>query len=298
VRDRDDVREIAAVATETYGGFGTRVNGAGSFVYGRPDETPVEEMRAQSETNVRGLLYGSLEAADHLSERGGAIINVDSVASDVAIPLQGSYSASKHAVQGFTDALRTELAEEGAPVSVTLVKPAAIDTPYPEHARNHMDAAATLPPPVYAPETAANAILHAAEHPERDVTVGGGGKPMTTLGALAPGVMDTVLARLFVTRQRKDRPPRPGGESGLEEPTGDLEARGGHEGHVAESSLYTAASRRGSLAAAAVLGLAVAVLYALYGSASGSESDRSETPSGTRGRRVVGGEWPTPALPR
>jgi len=71
VRDRDDVREIAAVATETYGGFGTRVNGAGSFVYGRPDETPVEEMRAQSETNVRGLLYGSLEAADHLSERAG-----------------------------------------------------------------------------------------------------------------------------------------------------------------------------------------------------------------------------------
>ena len=92
VRNREDVREIARTAEETYGGFDTWVNVAGAFLYGRLEDTPVEEMREQFETNVWGLLYGSLEAADHLKGRGGAIVNIGSVVSDRAIPLQGSYS--------------------------------------------------------------------------------------------------------------------------------------------------------------------------------------------------------------
>ena len=260
VRDRDDVREIAAVAEDTYGGFDTWVNVAGAFLYGKLEDTPVEDMRDQFDTNVWGLLYGSLEAADHLKERGGAIINIGSVASDRAIPLQGSYSASKHAVKGFTDALRMELEEEGAPISVTLVKPAAIDTPYPEHAKNHMDEAATLPPPVYAPETAARAILDAAERPQRDVFVGSGGKSMSMLGYYASSFTDTVMEKLFFRQQRKDQPARPHGENNVEEPTGDLEERGGYEGHVSETSLYTRLSQRRSLTRAAIAGVGAVAL--------------------------------------
>nr|WP_243700371.1 SDR family oxidoreductase [Halorussus pelagicus] len=169
VSDRDDVRRIAETARDEYGGFDTWVNVAGAFLYGKLVDTPVEDMREQFDTNVWGLLYGSLEAAEHLTEHGGAIINIGSVASDRAIPIQGSYSASKHAVKGFTDALRMELQRDGAPISVTLVKPASIDTPYSDHAKNYMDEEATLPPPLYTPETVARAILHAAEHPQRDV---------------------------------------------------------------------------------------------------------------------------------
>src|SRR5438105_1674600 len=77
-----------------------------------------------------------------------------------------------HAVKGFTDALRMELEKAGAPVSVTLVKPTAINTPFPEHARNYMDEEPALPPPLYAPDAVAEAILHCAEKPERDVYVG------------------------------------------------------------------------------------------------------------------------------
>jgi short-subunit dehydrogenase len=174
VADRDDVREIVRVAEETYGGFDTWINGAAVSIYGTLDEVPVEEMREQFDVNVWGVVYGSLEAADHLRERGGTIVNIGSVLSDRAIVLQGSYSASKHAVKAFTDTLRMELEEEGAPITVALVKPGSIDTPYPEHAKNYMDEAATVPAPVYAPETVARAVLHAAEHPQRDVTVGGG----------------------------------------------------------------------------------------------------------------------------
>src|SRR5215212_693259 len=70
-----------------------------------------------------------------------------------AVILQGPYSASKHAVKAFTDVLRMELEESGAPVSVTLIKPSAIDTPYMEHARSYLESEGTKnPPPSYDPE--------------------------------------------------------------------------------------------------------------------------------------------------
>jgi short-subunit dehydrogenase len=85
------------------------------------------------------------------------------------------YSASKHAVKGFTDALRMELEEKAAPVSITLIKPGAIDTPYSKHAKNYMPVEPKNPAPVYAPESVARAILHCAENPQRDVFVGAAG---------------------------------------------------------------------------------------------------------------------------
>ena len=103
-------------------------------------------MRRLYETNFWGVVYGSVVAAEHLRSHGGALINVGSVLSDRAIPVQGVYSSSKHAVKGFTDALRMELEEEGAPVSVTLIKPSTIDTPYTKHAKNLTEREPSLPP--------------------------------------------------------------------------------------------------------------------------------------------------------
>lgn len=261
VSDRDDVRRIADVAEETYGGFDTWVNGAAVSIYGNLTEVPVEEMRRQFEVNVWGLLYGSLEAAERLRDDGGSIVNLGSIVSDRAIILQGSYSASKHAVKGFTDALRMELRREDAPVSVTLVKPSAIDTPFAEHAKNHMETEASLPAPVYAPETVARTILDAAESPEREITVGAGGKNMVVLGRTLPGLMDRLMETVFYDQQRTDRPPSE--RNALDEPTADLEERGGYEGHVAESSLYTRL-RQGRVPTAVVAGIAASVLYAGY----------------------------------
>ncbi|WP_137283573.1 SDR family oxidoreductase [Halorussus salinisoli] len=279
VSDRDDVREIARTARDAYGGFDTWVNNAGAFLYGKLEDTPIEDMREQFDTNVWGLLYGSLEATDYLKDHGGAIINVGSLASDRAVPLQGSYSASKHAVKGFTDTLRMELDREGAPVSVTLVKPASIDTPYPKHAKNHMDEEATLPPPIYSPETVARAILHAAEHPQRDVFVGGGAKGMSALGYYASSLADTIMEKAFVPMQKKDRP-RSNGQNNIDGPTGDLEERGDFDRHVSETSAYTEASQRRSLTSVAVAGLGMLglALYARYRTRRGEdEADERES---------------------
>jgi short-subunit dehydrogenase len=240
VGNREDVQRIADVAMQHFGGFDTWINNAGVSIYGRLDEVSDEDNRKLFDTNFWGVVYGSLTAAEHLRRRGGAIINIGSVLSEMSIPIQGMYSASKHAVKGFTDSLRIELEEEGAPISVTLVKPAAINTPYPQHARNYTDKEPTLPPPVYQPEEVAYAILHAAERQQRDITVGGGGKAMTATNKLAPGMMDWLSEKLMPKQQVKDRPTQHR-RSGLHEASGSGKVHGDYEGYVMKKSIYTRA---------------------------------------------------------
>jgi len=124
---------------------------------------------------TRGQVYGSRTAVQHLRRTGGALINVGSALSDRAIPLQGGYCAAKHALKAFTHGLRMELEEEGLPIAVTLVKPASIDTPFFEKARTYLGVEPQPVPPVYAPEVVSEVILHAAEHPLRELTAGGSG---------------------------------------------------------------------------------------------------------------------------
>jgi NAD(P)-dependent dehydrogenase (short-subunit alcohol dehydrogenase family) len=155
--------------------------------------------------------------------------------------LLGIYSASKHAVKGYTDALRMELEEEGAPIAVTLVKPASINTPFTEHARNYMDEQPEYAGSVYPPEEVARAILRCAEHPMRDVTVGGGGKLITMMGTVAPRVTDLVMERTLFSAQKKKNEPRHTADS-LHQPQRDGRRYGSTERHQMRSSAYTRAA--------------------------------------------------------
>ena len=242
VGKQDDVRRIADIANERFGGFDTWINNAGVSIYGKLTEVSVGDQRRLFETNYWGVVYGSLVAVEQLKDCGGALINVGSTVSDRALPLQGAYSASKHAVKGFTDALRMELEHDGAPVSVTLIKPAAIDTPYVEHAKNYMEVEPDLPPPVYAPDVVAEAILYAAEHPVRDLFAGGGGKALSMAGHYAPRLTDKVMEWWGFQTQQSDKPNNSRRRNGLHKASGGGRARGDYEGHVAESSLYTKGS--------------------------------------------------------
>jgi NAD(P)-dependent dehydrogenase (short-subunit alcohol dehydrogenase family) len=242
VSNPEDVERLATRAVEEFGGLDTWVNNAGVSFYGRLTEVAIEDMRQLFEVNFWGTVYGARAAVSRLRGSGGALINMGSIVSDRAVPLQGAYSASKHAVKGFTDALRMELEEEGVPISVTLIKPSAIDTPYFQHAKNYMEVQPKPPAPVYAPEVVANAVLRAAEHPVRDITIGGGGRLLTALGSAMPRLTDFYMERAMFSGQRTDTPSegrtgnlfRPSGQENLE--------RGGYTGHVMQSSLYTRAA--------------------------------------------------------
>lgn len=243
VADLQAVHKIADTAVREFGGFDTWVNNAGVSIYGNILEVPIEDARRLFDTNYWGVVNGCLVAAPHLRKSGGALINVGSIVSDLAVPLQGHYSASKHAVKGFTDALRMEMEEEDAPVSVTLIKPAAIDTPYPEHARNYMEEEPTLPPPVYSPDEVAWAILECAEKPKRDVVVGGGGRVMTAMGNLAPRLSDKYMEAGMFKAQKKGEPADRTRPDALYRPMkGSGRERGDYDGHVMKSSLYTRAA--------------------------------------------------------
>ena len=234
-----EVLGVAELARRRYGGFDTWVNNAGVSIFGTYEQIPLADLRRLFETNFWGVVHGSLIAVGELKRRGGALINLGSEVSDVALPLQGMYSASKHAVKGFTDSLRLELEAAGAPVSVTLIKPAAIDTMYVAHARNYMDVEPKLPPPLYAPEVVAQAILHAAQHPKRDVYAGGAAKLFSVMNRSLPRLTDKVIERFMPQQQRSKRPKGKLDESALYSPGVGLHERQGYEGHVCESSLYT-----------------------------------------------------------
>lgn len=263
----EDVRKIAQTAVDRFGGFDTWINNAGVSIFGRYEDISLDDQRRLFETNFWGTVYGSLTAIAHLKKHGGALINLGSEVSDRALPLQGMYSASKHAVQGFTDSLRQELVAENAPVSVTLIKPAAIDTMFVEHAKNYLDEEPKLPAPIYAPEVAADAILYAAENPKRDIFVGAAARMVSSGAHYAPGLMDRYLSRAMIEQQKSGMPARDRSRNSLYGPSDDLRERQGQDGHVFESSLYTNAVTNPATTMALVVGagLALAAIWRYRG---------------------------------
>ena len=262
VAEEAALRVVADLAIARFGGFDTWVNNAGVSIYGRMTDVPDADHRRLVDTNFWGVVNGSRIAVEHLRHRGGALINIGSTLSDRAIPGQGMYCASKHAVKGFTDALRMELEEAGAPILVSLVKPAAIDTPYRHHAKNYLPEAPDNPPPVYAPEVVAEAILHCAAHSVREVFAGGGAKVMSTFGYFAPRLLDTFMEWTMFKLQQTGRPARTHTEDALfhPQPKSGLHERGGHPGHVLESSLYTRASLHPMVTGASLLVASLAAM--------------------------------------
>ena len=272
VGNEEEVRRIADAAHQAFGGFDTWVNNAGVSVYGKIEEISIEDHRRMFETNFWGTVYGSRIALETLRSRppeyGGALINIGSVVSELAIALQGMYSASKHAVAGLTEALRVELEKDGAPVSVTLVMPAAIDTPYPQHAKAYTDEEPTLPPPVYSPDVVAKAILYCAEHPKRDITVGGGGRIMDFVGNHLPWVMDKAQRGMMAQQVKPGQPVDPLRHDGLYRPGDGGRTRGHYEGHVMRSSAYTTAALH-PVATALIIGGVTLGAVALLSTATG-----------------------------
>jgi short-subunit dehydrogenase len=260
-----DVERIGHVAMERFGRIDTWINNAGVSIFGRNEDVALDDMQRLFDTNYWGVVHGSLEAVKHMKARGGgAIINLGSELSDHSIPLQGIYAASKHAVKAFTDSLRVELEKDKAPIAVTLIKPAAVDTMYVAHAKNYMDKEPSLPPPVYAPELVAKTILYAAQHPKRDVFVGGAAKALSAGSFALPAVLDRYMRATMFKQQQSDATSAPNRGDALHgpNPQHELRERQGISAHVIETCPYTALSLRKGKVMGALLG--AGALYAAW----------------------------------
>jgi short-subunit dehydrogenase len=252
------VRAIAETAVEAFGGFDSWVNNAGVSIFGPITATPIEDQRRLFDTNYWGVVYGSLVAVEHLKrhEGGGALINLGSTIADLPLPMQAEQAASKAAVAAFTKALRMELMAERAPVTVTLVKPSAVDTPYKEHALNLVGQATPTAGAVYATPLVADAILYAARHPVRELTVGATGGLLGALNAVAPSAAEPIMA-WAASRMEPAGGALHASDDNLHHAGRDLRERSFQTG-VRERNLYSAAQMRPKtmMAVALVAGLA------------------------------------------
>lgn len=251
---------IVRRAVQHFGRIDTWINNAGVGLYGELLVTPTADNRKLFETNFWGVVYGSLAAARHLRTRddgsGGAIVNIGSEVSDRAVILIGMYSASKHAVKGFTEALRMELEADGVPVTVTLVKPSATDTPFPNHAQNLLDQEPTLPEPVYDPVLVAEAILYAAQTPVRDIYPTGAGLKTAIQGALMPRLTNWFMERNNLDKQHsRHQPVR--NDDALHGPTTGLNERGLPHRSIRQFSDYGLTRRHPYLLSAVAIGMAI-----------------------------------------
>jgi short-subunit dehydrogenase len=224
VADRAAVARVADAAIQRFGRIDTWVNNAGVGMYGRLDEVDERDARRLFDINFWGVVNGSLVALPHLA-RGGALINVGSEVSEATAPLLGIYNASKHAVKGFTDTLRIEIEDvDDAPISITLIEPTAVDTPFPQHARNYMTREPKLPGRPIDAIRVAQAILDAACSPTRLQRVGAKATLNAMTAKLAPRLADKMSAKL-VDQQQYDEPPR-NPQGVLDRPSGDTHSAG------------------------------------------------------------------------
>jgi NAD(P)-dependent dehydrogenase (short-subunit alcohol dehydrogenase family) len=223
----EDVQRIAEQAVARFGGFDTWFNNAGTTIFGKTEEVSLKDHRRLFETNYWGVVHGSLAALPHLRKHGGALINMGSMLSDISAPLHGPYNATKHAIKAFTETVRMELQHDGAPVSVTLVKPAGVDTPLQEHATNYLPVRPVLPPPAYLPRLVADTVLRAAQQPMREILIGEAAQVLSIAGRLAPAATEQLLEASLFRLQQTDQPPG-GQQSNLYHSTTGGNERGGH----------------------------------------------------------------------
>ena len=241
VADYATLERAAAETVERFGRIDTWVNNAAVSVYATIEDLTVDEFRRVTDVNYLGQVHGVKAALPHLrAAGGGTIINVGSALSERAVPLQAAYCAAKHAIKGFTEALRVEMQREGSGIDVVLIEPSSMNTPLFDHARSKMGVRPVPIPPIYEPRVTAKAIVHAAEHPVPVIATGGASKLFTLVERLNPQLLDWWQlrgdrgARDQLSQEPDD------GQDNLEQPMEDGGAVTGRFGRQSKaSSIYT-----------------------------------------------------------
>jgi NAD(P)-dependent dehydrogenase (short-subunit alcohol dehydrogenase family) len=197
-----DVSDAAAVdsaaqrVVDEWGKIDIWVNDAMVSVFAKASEITPDEYERVMAVNYLGYVHGTLAALRHMGPRNaGVIIQIGSALSYRSIPLQAPYCASKAAVRGFTDSLRSELIREGSGVKLTMLHLPAVNTPQFEVVRNRLGDHPQPVPPIYQPEVIAHAAVAAALRPRREVWIGWSTVKAILGQRIAPGWLDRYLAK-------------------------------------------------------------------------------------------------------
>jgi short-subunit dehydrogenase len=269
VADAGAVEAAAERIERELGPIDVWVNDAMLSVFSPVSEMRAEEYRRVTEVTYLGYVHGTLAAYRRMAARDrGVIVQVGSALAYRSIPLQSAYCASKHAIAGFTDSLRCELIHDGSRVKVTMVNMPALNTPQFDWVRSRLKGKGRPVPPIFEPEVAARAIVHAAEHPGRELQVGRSTWLALWGQKVAPGLLDWYLGKTGYAAQQTDEPEDPERPDNLDRPL-DATVDHGARGRFADRSerwspaLQVAIHPRLALTAVALAALAgVAALKA------------------------------------
>src|SRR3954449_12707039 len=262
VSDAEAVERAAQRIEEELGRIDIWVNVAMTAVLAEVADTSAEEFKRVTEVTYLGSVHGVQAALRRMLPRDeGVIVQVGSALSRRGIPLQATYCGSKHAIKGFADSLRAELLRRDAKVQLTLVQLPGLNTPQFGWSRTRLHRHPEPVPPIYQPEVAARAIVHAAEHPRREYWVGGS-TVYTILGEkFVSGLMDRYLARTNEQAQQTGIAidPAQREDNLFGPPPGDPGAHGRFDDKAHPRSPQWWLNTHRSLVAATAAGFAVAV---------------------------------------
>jgi short-subunit dehydrogenase len=207
VSHADSVEAAADRAEAELGPIDIWVNDAMLTVFAPVSSLTPDEFARVTHVTYLGYVWGTMAALRRMTARNrGVIVQVGSALAYRSIPLQSAYCGAKHAIRGFTDALRCELLHDHSQVHVTMVQMPALNTPQFDWARNHMPHAPQPVAPVYQPEVAARAIVWAARHRRREVYVGTSTVKAILVNKIAPGLLDRYLGRTGYQAQQRAKP--------------------------------------------------------------------------------------------
>jgi NAD(P)-dependent dehydrogenase (short-subunit alcohol dehydrogenase family) len=242
----DQVEAAAEAVENELGPIDIWINNAMVSVFSPIKEMTAEDFKRVTEVTYLGCVYGSLAALKRMLPRDrGVIVQVGSALAYRGIPLQAAYCGAKHAIQGFTDSLRSELLHDDSNVQVTMVQLPALNTPQFNWVKSRLSRKPQPVPPIFQPEVAAEAIRWAARHKRCEVYVG-----MSTVEAIvgdkfASGFLDHYLARNGFKLQLTDELDDPNRPNNLWEPVpGDHGAHGVFDDRASDHSLQLWANTR------------------------------------------------------
>jgi NAD(P)-dependent dehydrogenase (short-subunit alcohol dehydrogenase family) len=265
--DADAVEAAAAEVERRWGGIDAWVNNAMATIYAPSAEVSVADFRRATEVTYLGAVWGTQAALRRMRARGrGVVVQVGSALAYRSIPLQAPYCAAKAALRGYTDSLRSELIHEGSAVRLTMVQLSAFNTPQFDWGKSHMPCKAMPVPPVFQPELAAEAIVHAALHDRREWWVGWPAVKAILAQHVVPGFADRMLALQGFKGQQADEPRDPAAPDNLHTPVpGDRGAHGRFDAIAKRRSVqwWLSSHRRAFVPAALGLLAATALLLAL-----------------------------------
>jgi NAD(P)-dependent dehydrogenase (short-subunit alcohol dehydrogenase family) len=262
--DAAAVDAAAARVTDGLGPIDVWVNDAFASVFAPFTEIAPDEFQRITEVTYLGYVNGTRAALARMRPRGrGTIVQVGSALAYRGIPLQSAYCGAKHAIQGFTESVRAELAHEGSAIHLTMVQLPALNTPQFSWVLSRLPRRPQPVPPIYQPELAGRAVVWAADHRRREWWVGASTAATLVANALAPGLLDRYLARTGFDAQQTDRPTDGHAPANLWDPVDADDDHGAHgefdeRAHDRSVQWALTRHRRSVLAAGAVLAGAMA----------------------------------------